>query len=998
MSTPQNANGVNKLPPGKRRRLMSISVSELSLVDKGAVPQSRYVIAKRDASGELVGGEMEVAKAAGKDSEQVAGQATGNADSSLPAGQSSYPWENSGELFKMVATLATSAANAALADKPDNILEDAGAYAEANKLHPLFNESVSALRDDNEAVWSANGIDIKDPRQSDVLTMMLTNAFVSEVNSKLNWWRYRTGFVNPGNEYHADMLRDVSRKILDSYKRVDLDAARGAGSLPDGFADKALDAVKFGDVSPRDFGGSNVMDSHAQEVADAVVVVAGDILASGGVELEKAAGCGGAGVGGKKMAKEFPWQKGGKGKSGAKGDAKVDAKGGAKGGAKDGAKDGKKASGKKAPPFGKKPARDGDSASGKEGAAGNSDSNEVDAKSGNDAKSGKKKFPFAKAADLSASPQVADKGPDGKFPWENDENTKALIGREGARGVEEAMPGVGESDKQSAADMAAAGSLHPKLIEMRDKIRSFQPELWAAHGIDMNDPRQVEALDRHLHAAFVAAASGGGAAGDGMDGGADAGSGGGAVDDSDGFGDGTDGDGTPDGVSGEGMPDDGMDAPKDGADGMDAAGEGMEADASESADESADGMGGDAGDAGDVEMDGDAGDGGGGEELAIGEEDVAGGDSELSEDVLNAVTTIAVGIVDSMTGDLDEDSINQLKQAVAESGEIPQDFDEMISESIQENASELSDAGMDTESDDWYDDVEPLVRAAIVSALTEGDEDGGEGEDDGETEDGDAEDDGDGEEIEPIGDGEMGDDSLGGEGDGEDDAEEIDAEDDSEEESEDDGEGGDGEEVDDEEDDSEDDDAEPSLPAGLKKGHGEPFGSAVPVAVTDSPCPSSQSDLCAADQDAISCAVADAICCLRRVAHLLGPDGLNMLSSIMAWANSCCRPCDELTKAISGKQSTESVVAKSLGDETPSVVDNDTPIADSQVDNNTHPQLDEIEREYQRLQLQKQQREEDEALQFALQKLSSVTNALESVGARMEKLESRVGRVSGGKK
>jgi hypothetical protein len=922
---------------------MSISVSELSLVDKGAVPQSRYVIAKRDANGELVGGGdgLEVAKAEGDVAMEMP---------SPPAGQSSYPWESSGELFKMVATLATSAANAALADKPDNILEDAGAYAEANKLHPLLNEAVAALRDDNEAVWAANGIDVKDPRQSDALTVMLTNAFVSEVNSKLNWWRYRTGFVNPANEHHSGMLRDVARKILASYKRVDLDAARGSSSLPAGFAEKALDAVKFGDVSPRDFGGSNVMDSHVQEVADAVVVMAGDILASGGVELEKAAGCGGAGVGGKKMAKEFPWQKGGKGKSAAKGDAK----------------DGKKASGKKAPPFGKNPAKDGDDASGKEVAAG-----------GGDGKSGKKKFPFAKAADLSAAPQVAEKGPDGKFQWENDENTKALIGREGARGVEEAMPGVGESDKQSAADMAAAGSLHPKLIEMRDKIRSFQPELWAAHGIDTNDPRQMEALDRHLHAAFVAAASGGGMGGGGVDGGAA-----GAVPgDESGMDAGMDaameGGEAMEGGSGDGMPDDSMDAAMDGADGMDAAGEGMDADASESAD-AVDGEGGEEG-----------------SELASGEEDGTGGDSELSEDVLNAVTTIAVGIVDSMTGDLDEDSINQLKQAVAESGEIPQDFDEMISESIQENASELSDAGMDTESDDWYDDVEPLVRAAIVSALTEGDEDGGEGEDDGETEDGDAEDDGDGEEIEPIGDGEMGDDSLGGEGDGEDDAEEIDAEDDSEEESEDDGEGGDGEEVGDEEDDSEDDDAEPSLPAGLKKGYGEPFDCGVPVAVTNSPYPSSQSDLCAADQDAISCAVADAICCLRRVAHLLGPDGLNMLSSIMSWANACCRPCDELTKAISGKQSTGSAVAKSLGDETKS---EPTPIADSQVDNNTHPQLDEIEREYQRLQLQKQQREEDEALQFALQKLSSVTNALESVGARMEKLESRVGRVSGGKK
>lgn len=975
MSTPQSAAGVNKLPPGKRRRLMSISVSELSLVDKGAVPQSRYVIAKRDANGELVSGDTEVVGGVvGMAAGGVVEVAKSEGDVAMempspPAGQSSYPWESSGELFKMVATLATSAANAALADKPDNILEDAGAYAEAGKLHPMLNESVSALRDDNEAVWSANGIDVKDPRQSDVLTMMLTNAFVSEVNSKLNWWRYRTGFVNPANEHHSDMLRDVARKILASYKRVDLDAARGSNSLPAGFAEKALDAVKFGDVSPRDFGGSNVMDSHVQEVADAVVVMAGDILASGGVELEKAAGCGGAGVGGKKMAKEFPWQKGGKGKSGGKGDAK----------------DGKKASGKKAPPFGKKPAKDGDDASGKEGGEDKGDSKEGDAKSGNDAKSDKKKFPFAKAADLSAAPQVAEKGPDGKFPWENDENTKALIGREGARGVEEAMPGVGESDKQSAADMAAAGSLHPKLIEMRDKIRSFQPELWAAHGIDTNDPRQMEALDRHLHAAFVAAASGGGVGGEvggdaagampgdesGMDAGMDAAMEGGEA---------------MEGESGDGMPDDSMDAPMDGADGMDAAGEGMEADASESADESADGMGGEdvAGDDG-----GDA--SGDGEELASGEEEVAGGDLEPSEDVLNAVTTIAVGIVDSMTGDLDEDAINQLKQAVAESGEIPQDFDEMISESIQENASELYDAGMDTESDGWYDDVEPLVRAAIVSALAEDDEDGGDGEGDGEMEDGDAEGDGDGEEIEPIDDGEMGDDSLGGEVDAEDDAEEIDAEDDSEEESDDDGdgEGGDGEY------DSEDDDAEPSLPAGLKKGYGEPFDCGVPVAVTNSPYPSSQSDLCAADQDAISCAVADAICCLRRVAHLLGPDGLNMLSSIMSWANACCRPCDELTKAISGKQSTGSAVAKSLGDETKS---EPTPIADSQVDGNTHPQLDEIEREYQRLQLQKQQREEDEALQFALQKLSSVTNALESVGARMEKLESRVGRVSGGKK
>lgn len=982
MSTPQSAAGVNKLPPGKRRRLMSISVSELSLVDKGAVPQSRYVIAKRDANGELVGGDAEVVGGVVEVAKSEGDVATEMP--SPPAGQSSYPWESSGELFKMVATLTTSAANAALADKPDNILEDAGAYAEANKLHPLLNEAVATLRDDNEAVWSANGIDVKDPRQSDALTVMLTNAFVSEVNSKLNWWRYRTGFVNPANEHHSDMLRDVARKILASYKRVDLDAARGSNSLPAGFAEKALDAVKFGDVSPRDFGGSNVMDSHVQEVADAVVVMAGDILASGGVELEKAAGCGGGGygAGGKKMAKEFPWQKGGKGKSDAKGDAKGDAK------------DGKKASGKKSPPFGKKPAKGDELASGKEGESGDGGS-----KGDGDAKSGKKKFPFAKSADLSAAPKVAEKGPDGKFPWENDENIKALIGREGARGVEEAMPGVGESDKQSAADMAAAGSLHPKLIEMRDKIRSFQPELWAAHGIDTNDPRQMEALDRHLHAAFVAAASGGGTGSGGVDGDAA----GAMPGDESGMDAGMDaameGGEAMEGESGDGTPGDSMDAPMGGADGMDAAGEGMEADASESAD----GMGGEGG--GDIEMDGGAGDGGdvevGGEdeELASGEEEVAGGDLEPSEDVLNAVTTIAVGIVDSMTGDLDEDSIVQLKQAVAESGEIPQDFDEMISESIQENASELNDAGMDTESDGWYDDVEPLVRAAIVSALTEDEEDGGDGEGDGEMGDGDAEGDGDDEEIEPIDDGEMGDDSLGGEGDAEDDAEEIDAEDDSEEESENDGEGEVGEEVDDdEEDDSEGDDAEPSLPAGLKKGYGEPFGCGVPVAVTDSPYPSSQSDLCAADQDAISCAVAEAICCLRRVAHLLGPDGLNMLSSIMSWANACCRPCDELTKAISGKRSTGSAVAKSLGDATKAGVDNDTTIHDSQVDSNTHPQLDEIEREYQRLQLQKQQREEDEALQFALQKLSSVTNALESVGARMEKLESRVGRVSGGKK
>lgn len=988
MSTPQNASGVNKLPPGKRRRLMSISVSELSLVDKGAVPQSRYVIAKRDANGELVGGEMEVAKAAGKNSEQDVGVP----DSSLSAGQSSYPWENSGELFKMVATLATSAANAALADKPDNILEDAGAYAEANKLHPLLNESVAALRDDNEAVWSANGIDIKDPRQSDVLTMMLTNTFVSEVNSKLNWWRYRDGFVNAGgNEHHADMLREVARKILSSYKRVDIDAARDSGSLPAGFAEKALDAVKFGDVSPRDFGGSNVMESHVQEVADAVVAMAGDILASGGVELEKSAGCGdGSGDGGKKVMKEFPWQKGGKGNSGGKGDAKG----------------GKNVSGKKSPPFGKKPAKDGGSASGKDG----------DAKGDGNAKSGKKKFPFAKAADLSAAPQVAEKGPDGKFPWENDENTKALIAREGARGVSEVMPGVGDGDKQGAADMAAAGSLHPKLIEMRDKIRSFQPELWAAHGIDTSDPRQVEALDRHLHAAFVATASGGDAGGGGS-GGMDGGEADGTAD---GFGDGSGGEGLPDGMSGEGTPGDGMDAAMDGADGMDAAGEGMDADASESAD-GIDGdpgegdFGDETGDDGMGDVDADAsgeedGADGGDPESPDGGDDASGGDLEPSEDVLNAVTTIAVGVVDSITSDMDSDSVDQLKSAVQDSGEIPDDYDDMISEAIQENASELSDAGMDTESDGWYDDAEPLVRAAIVSALLDDGEDDGESDiedDGGDSADSDVEDDSaddgseDGMDDDATGDGT--DDGTAGDDSGDDSADDVSGDG-----SDDDSSGGsgddsaDGDSGDDSSGDSGGKKKKPSFPAGLKKGYD--FGG--PVTSTDCqssppPYPSSASDLCAADQDAISCAVADAICCLRRVAHLLGPDGLNMLSSVMSWANACCRPCDELTKAITGKQSTSSIVAKSLGDETKAGSgggDNDSIVRDQQVNDQQLPQLDEIERHYQELQLQKRQREEEEALQIALQKLSSVANAIESVGARMEKLESRVGRVSGGKK
>ena len=503
---PQNASQPS-LPAGKRRRLLKFGVTELSLVDKGAVGQSRYVIAKRDPNA-ASGGDVDAIVAAvgsggagsaesiskAKPSESSGSGPAEVSASGVSVGESamSFPWESDSELMAIISTMARDRVRAALADMPKESQDEVGEHVESKQMHPALSPVVSDIcGEQNNGVWALRNVDVADPRQKDALCGKVESSVVMVADDLLNWWRVKPNFVvDMANEGYASMVADIGRKVLGAASRLDIEQWKSSGIAPKWLGEKSLDAVKFGDYSPRDFGGSNVMAQHSQAVADAVVAWASGVVMAGGLPVEKAYASGGKSCSSKV-------EKGGDKKPSFPAGKKAPPFGKKPGDAK--------TAGKKPNPFAKKPADD--KASGKDG--GGDDANEKP--------DGKKKFPFAKAA--TPAPKSAEKGPDGKFAWENDENLKALLEREGARGVNEAMPDVDESDAGSVAEMAAAGSLHPKLGEMRDKIRSFQPELWSTHGIDMNDPRQVEALDRHLHAAMVAAAAGGGEGGGGDGGG-----------------------------------------------------------------------------------------------------------------------------------------------------------------------------------------------------------------------------------------------------------------------------------------------------------------------------------------------------------------------------------------------------------------------------------------------------------------------------------------------
>lgn len=955
---PQNASQPS-LPAGKRRRLLKFGVTELSLVDKGAVGQSRYVIAKRDPNAASGGDVDAIVAAVGSDgagsvesiSKAKPSESSGSGSAEVSAsgvsvGESAmaFPWESDSELLAIISTMARDRVRAALADMPKESQDEVGEHVESKQMHPALSPVVSDIcGEQNNGVWSLRNVDVADPRQKDALCGKVESSVVMAADDLLNWWRVKPNFVvDMANEGYASMVSDIGRKVLGAASRLDIEQWKSSGIAPQWLSEKSLDAVKFGDYSPRDFGGSNVMAQHSQAVADAVVAWASDVVLAGGLPVEKAYGSGGKACS-SKVAKggdkkpSFPAGKKAPPFGKKPGDAKT--------------------AGKKPNPFAKKPADE--KASGKDGEG-----------------DGKKKFPFAKAA--TPAPKSAEKGPDGKFAWENDENLKALLVREGARGVNEAMPDVDESDAGSVAEMAAAGSLHPKLGEMRDKIRSFQPELWSTHGIDMNDPRQVEALDRHLHAAMVAAAAGGGEGGGdvGGEGGADGSAvdpvidptaanvntigmtgnesaeGGGAADGgepiSDDIEDGMEAEAT-DGESVDGATDDGMDASMDGADGMESdTGEGMDADAGESADdgegEGADGEGDDEGEPF-LPAEGDEG----------GMEDGESGDEmegdEPSEDVVNAIGAIANELMEDVAEQVGEERLPELANAINEAdGEIPEELSQLIDDAIVAASDDLMEVGMDVNDADQSASAKEMIVAALVAMMSDDGqdvvEDAIEGEDEGEMEDGEDVDEEDG----------------GMEGD----EEEVDEEEDGE-------------------DDAEDDDS--SLPAGLGKSYCLPE----PSPCTDSNAPHhSPAGLCSADQDAISRAVADAITCLRSVAHLLDPAGLNMLASIMSWADACCRPCDELLKALNTK-----VPAKRLHGETRQATEKQS--GESQHSANEQDELAALDREIERRELEKRQREEEAEASLLLQRLNEFATRLETHTAQMEQLETRIGRVSGGK-
>ncbi len=970
---PQNASQPS-LPAGKRRRLLKFGVTELSLVDKGAVGQSRYVIAKRDpnsASGgdvaaivaavgaAAVDGSGELAKA--KPSETSGSGSAEVSASGVSVGESAmaFPWESDSELLAIVSMMARDRVRAALADMPKYSQDEVGEHVESKQMHPALSPIVSDIcGEQNNGIWALRNVDVADPRQKDALCGKVESAVVMAADDLLNWWRVKPNFVvDMANEGYAAMVADIGRKVLGAASRLEIEQWKSGGIAPQWLNEKSLDAVNFGDYSPRDFGGSNVMAQHAQAVADAVVAWANGVVMAGGLPVEKAYGSGGKSCSSKV-------EKGGDKKPPFPAGKKAPPFGKKPGDSK--------ATGKKPNPFAKKPADA--KASGKDG-----DGDGTDAKDG--AKSvakpdGKKKFPFAKAA--TPAPKSAEKGPDGKFAWENDKNLKALLEREGARGVSEAMPDVDESDVGSVAEMAAAGSLHPKLGEMRDKIRSFQPELWSTHGIDMNDPRQVEALDRHLHAAMVAAAAGGGEGGGGEGGevagdsavdpvidpaagnvnaigmvgdgpteGGDSGGGDGGEPISDDIEDGMEAEAT-EGESADGVADEGMDAATDGADGMESGtGEGMDADAGESATD-----GEDEGEQGDAECDGEGegepflpAEGEDGEGAGKMEGDETEGGDEPSEDVVNAIGAIANELMEDVAEQVGEDRLPELASAINEAnGEIPEELSQLIDDAIVAASDDLMEVGMDVSDEDQSSSAKKMIVAALVAMMGDDGQDvvedaiEGDGEDEGDDEgDDDTEDDGDGE-----------DDNM---------------------------EDGDGEE-------SGDDDDESSLPAGLGKSYCLPE----PATCADTP-PSSSAGMCSADQDSISRAVADAITCLRSVAHLLDPAGLNMLASIMSWADACCRPCDELLKALNTK-----VPAKSLHGETKAKQQESANASPTEQD-----ELAALDRELERRELEKRQREEEAESSLLLQRLNEFATRLETHTAQMEQLETRIGRVSGGK-
>jgi hypothetical protein len=956
---PQNASQPS-LPAGKRRRLLKFGVTELSLVDKGAVGQSRYVIAKRDPNA-ASGGDVDAIVAAvgsggagsaesiskAKPSESSGSGPAEVSASGVSVGESamSFPWESDSELMAIISTMARDRVRAALADMPKESQDEVGEHVESKQMHPALSPVVSDIcGEQNNGVWALRNVDVADPRQKDALCGKVELSVVMVADDLLNWWRVKPNFVvDMANDGYASMIADIGRKVLGAAGRLDIEQWKSSGIAPQWLNEKALDAAKFGDYSPRDFGGSNVMAQHAQAVADAVVAWASGVVMAGGLPVEKAYASGGKSCSSKV-------EKGGDKKPSSPAGKKAPPFGKKPGDAK--------SSSKKPNPFAKKPADD--KASGRDG-----EGDDANAKP-----DGKKKFPFAKAA--TPAPKSAEKGPDGKFAWENDENLKALLEREGARGVNEAMPDVDESDAGSVAEMAAAGSLHPKLGEMRDKIRSFQPELWSTHGIDMNDPRQVEALDRHLHAAMVAAAAGGGEGGGiGGEGGAD----GSAVDPvidpaaanvntigmtGDESAEGGDADGSEDamaivegggepisddiedgmeaeateGESVDGATDDGMDASMDGADGMESGtGEGMDADAGESADDGE----------GEVEpfLPAEGEDGG---EVAGDMEDGESADEaegdEPSEDVVNAIGAIANELMEDVAEQVGEERLPELANAINEAeGEIPEELSQLIDDAIVAASDDLMEVGMDVNDADQSASVKEMIIAALVAMMGDDGqdvvEDAVEGEDEGEMEDGE---------------------------------EELDEE-----------------EGDEDEEEEEGDDS--SIPAGLGKSYCSPGQSPCTDSIAPPPSPAG---LCSADQDSISRAVADAITCLRSVAHLLDPAGLNMLASIMSWADACCRPCDELLKALNTK-----VPAKRLHGETRQATEKQS--GESQHSANEQDELAALDREIERRELEKRQREEEAEASLLLQRLNEFATRLETHTAQMEQLETRIGRVSGGK-